>query len=96
VTIILSVVAAEYAVQVSDRLLTQKVTDNGGVRYEPWDEATNKSIIVLGRDGLFSMGYSGPGHISRAPTDNWIAEFVLSKRGHLSQARRLWRSPIEA
>jgi hypothetical protein len=36
VTIILSVVTAEYAVQVSDRLLTQEVTINGAVRYNPW------------------------------------------------------------
>jgi hypothetical protein len=73
VTIILSVVAGDYAVQVSDRLLTQKVTNTAGVRYEPWDPTANKSIIVLGRDGLFAMGYSGPGHISGAPTDSWIA-----------------------
>jgi hypothetical protein len=58
VTIILSVVTAEYAVQVSDRLLTQKV----GNRYAPWDRASNKSIIMLARDGLVTMGLqrSGP------------------------------------
>jgi hypothetical protein len=87
VTIILSVVTAEYAVQVSDRLLTQKVTDNAGVRYDAWDEATNKSVIVLGRDGLFSMGYSGPGHIVGAPTDNWIAEVVAGEKLGANQIR---------
>jgi len=60
VTIILSVVTADYAVQVSDRLLTRKLTTSAGVHYEPWDEAANKSVIVLGRDGLFAMGYTGP------------------------------------
>ena len=79
VTIILSLVTGEYAVQVSDRLLTQKVTDNAGVRYERWDEAANKSIIVLGRDGLFAMGYSGPAHISGATTDGWIAEVIAGQ-----------------
>jgi hypothetical protein len=64
VTIILSVVTAEYGVRVSDRLLTRKWTTSAGVYYEPsWDQAANKSVIVLGRDGLFSMGYTGPGHI---------------------------------
>ena len=58
-TIILSLVTGEYAVQVSDRLLTRKWTAPR-VRYEPWDEAANKSVIVLGRDGLFAMGYTGP------------------------------------
>jgi hypothetical protein len=76
VTIILSMVTSEYAVQVSDRLLTQEVTDRAGVQYEPWDDAANKSIIVLGRDGLFAMGYSGPAHISGATTDGWIAEAI--------------------
>jgi hypothetical protein len=87
VTIILSVVTAEYAVQVSDRLLTQRVTDNAGVRYDAWDEAANKSIIVLGRDGLFSMGYSGPGNIAGAPTDNWIAEVVAGEELGANQIR---------
>ena len=65
-TIILSVVTAEYAVQVSDRLLTQEVPNRAGtpIRYDPWDPTANKSVVVLGRDGLFTMGYSGPAHIS--------------------------------
>jgi hypothetical protein len=79
VTIILSLVTGEYAVQVSDRLLTQKVTDKAGVRYKPWDEAANKSVIVLGRDGLFVLGYSGPAHIASAPTDGWIAEVIAGQ-----------------
>ena len=86
-TIILSVVTADYAVQVSDRLLTRKLTTSAGVHYEPWDEAANKSIIVLGRDGLFAMGYTGPGHISGAPTDNWIAEFVAGEELGANQVR---------
>jgi hypothetical protein len=71
VTIILSVVTAEYAVQVSDRLLTQEVPNRAGtpIRYDPWDPTANKSVVVLGRDGLFTMGYSGPAHISGATTD---------------------------
>ena len=69
VTIILSVATTLYAVQVSDRLLTLKV----GNRYEPWDPASNKSIIMHARDGLVSMGYSGPAHIYGATMDGWIA-----------------------
>jgi hypothetical protein len=87
VTIILSVVTAEYAVQVSDRLLTQSVPVKGGVRYDPWDEATNKSVIVLGRDGLFAMGYTGPAHISGATTDGWIAEVVAGENLGANQVR---------
>jgi len=86
VTIILSLVTGEYAVQVSDRLLTRKWT-TPRVRYEPWDEAANKSVIVLDRDGLFALGYSGPGHIAGAPTDSWIAEVVAGEELGADQIR---------
>jgi hypothetical protein len=49
------------------------------VYYERWDPAANKSVIVLGRDGLFALGYSGPGFIKGAPTDDWIAEVVAGE-----------------
>lgn len=75
VTIILSLVTGKYAVQVSDRLLTRKA----GVRYEPWDDEANKSVIVLGRDGLFVLGHSGPAHIAGATTDGWIAEVIAGE-----------------
>ena len=88
-TIILSVVTAEYAVQVSDRLLTQEVPNRAGtpIRYDPWDPTANKSVIVLGRDGLFTMGYSGPAHISGATTDGWIAEVVAGEELGANQVR---------
>jgi hypothetical protein len=73
VTIILSLVTADYALQVSDRLLSLKSAN----QYDPWDPASNKSVILLGHDGLITMGYSGPAFISGATTDGWIAE-VLS------------------
>jgi hypothetical protein len=69
VTIILSVATPLYAIQVSDRLLTLQV----GNRYEPWDPTSNKTIILLARDGLVSLGYSGPAHIYGATMDGWIA-----------------------
>jgi hypothetical protein len=72
VTLILSLITAGYALQVSDRRLTQK---KGG-QYDLWDSASNKSVILLGRDGVISMGYSGPAFIGRATTDGWIAEVL--------------------
>ena len=42
-TIILSLIHADYALQISDRLLTlEKDT-----QYQPWDQAANKSIVLL-------------------------------------------------
>jgi hypothetical protein len=91
VTIILSVVTAEYAVQVSDRLLTQEVPNRAGtpIRYDPWDPTANKSVVVLGRDGLFTMGYSGPAHIS-APRRTEGPESTGDFSFVSSQPRRLF------
>jgi hypothetical protein len=72
-TIILSVVIADYALQVSDRLLTIKEA----TKHSSWDPESNKSVILLARDGLVDLAYSGQAHIAGARTDGWIAE-VLS------------------
>ena len=94
-TIILSLVTGQYAVQVSDRLLTQKLT-GAGVRYKPWDDAANKSVVVLGCDGLFVLGYSGQAHIAGATTDGWIAEVIagesLGANKAVARSRSLSRS----
>jgi len=73
VTLILSLIHAQYALQVSDRQLSQEKQPG---QYEAWDRASNKSVILLGHDGLISMGYSGPAFISGATTDGWIAEVL--------------------
>jgi hypothetical protein len=83
VTMILSVISARYALQISDRLLSQKRAN----QYEPWDPASNKSVILLGHDGLISMGYSGPAFISRATTDGWIAEVLTGMDLGASRSR---------
>jgi hypothetical protein len=84
VTIILSLVTSHYSLQVSDRLLTE---NKGQGRYEPWDPASNKSVVVLSRDGLISMGYTGPAFISRIPVDGWIAEAITGEDLELRRPR---------
>jgi hypothetical protein len=37
---------------------------------------SNKSVVLLARDGLITMGCSGPAFISGATTDGWIAEVL--------------------
>ena len=76
VTIILSLIHAQYALQISDRQLSEEKQPG---QYEAWDRASNKSVILLGHDGLISMGYSGPAFISGATTDGWIAEVVAER-----------------
>lgn len=75
-TIILSLIHAQYALQISDRQLSEEKQPG---QYEAWDRASNKSVILLGHDGLISMGYSGPAFISGATTDGWIAEVVAER-----------------
>jgi hypothetical protein len=75
-TIILSLVTSYYSLQVSDRLLSEPKGQN---QYKPWDPASNKSVVVLTRDGLISMGYTGPAFISRIPMDGWIAEAITGE-----------------
>jgi hypothetical protein len=72
VTMILSLITAGYALQISDRRLSLKKRD----QYDPWDPAANKSIVLLCHDGLISMGYTGPAFISKATTDGWTAEAI--------------------
>jgi hypothetical protein len=75
VTLILSLVTAHYALQASDRLLTI----GAGNRYQPWDRVSNKSVVVLTRDGLISMGYTGPAFVGRATMDGWIAQVLTGQ-----------------
>jgi hypothetical protein len=65
-TLILSVVNPSYALQVGDRLLT--VDEN------PFDPFANKNILLLGRDGWLSIGYTGPAFLRGVPTDARIAD----------------------
>ena len=51
-TIILSLVTAHYALQVSDRLFSLKSAN----QYDPRDPASNKSVILLGHDGGLITG----------------------------------------
>jgi hypothetical protein len=70
---ILSLVTPHFAIQVSDRRLTEEIAAN---QFDTWDPASNKSVILLGRDGLIAMGYGGAGFIGSATTDGWIAETI--------------------
>ncbi len=57
-----------HVVQVSDRRLTL----NG----EPWDDHANKCIVLLCRDALLSLTYTGLAYIGDVPTDQWIADIL--------------------
>ncbi len=75
-TLILSAVAGDYAVQVSDRRLTV------GARVE--DDETNKAVLFCGR---FAFAYTGLAKVAREPTDEWLTRaLVNAKTESLSDA----------
>jgi hypothetical protein len=78
-TLILSAICAhqrgslhplDYAVQVSDRLLTHRIRD----RQKVFDCRSNKTLIYRAKDAFVSIGYAGLAYIDKMPTDEWIAE----------------------
>jgi hypothetical protein len=66
-TLNLTLLTHDYAMQVSDRLLTERTSG------QQFDALTNKNVIFQARDGLFSICYAGPAYLEHTPTDTWIA-----------------------
>lgn len=75
-TLILSYCAKGFACQVSDRLVSKRYRSGVTLPHDPW---FNKQVLYLARDGLFTIGFSGLGHIGDAPTDQWIASVVANE-----------------
>lgn len=77
-TLILSAVVRDYAIQVSDRRLTRA----GKLE----DDATNKAVLFCNR---FCFAYTGLGFIGVTPTDEWLTKaLVNAKTPSLSGATR--------
>jgi hypothetical protein len=75
VTLILSYATPWFALQVSDRLVTDSATR------DPLDPSANKAIVLLASNGLVALGYSGlavigSGTAARA-TDHWLVEQIV-------------------
>jgi hypothetical protein len=70
VTLVLTAVAPNFVVQVSDRL----VTDAGSGKV--LDPVTNKTVIYLARNAHVTIGYSGLAYIEGITTDRWIAQIL--------------------
>lgn len=68
-TLIHSEITSDWALQVSDRLLTISSRDE----VIDFDEHTNKTIVFHATDGIATLSYTGLGFVERAPTDAWIA-----------------------
>lgn len=65
-TLILTRASYQSIIQVSDRLVTK-----GGEKFDP---LANKSLLLLARNGLVTLSYTGLAYIQGIPTDQWLAE----------------------
>jgi hypothetical protein len=74
-TLILAQVGSRWVVQVSDRLVSR--VGDGTAR--PHDSDANKVVILVCKNGIVTIAYTGLSYIHGVPTDRWIAELL---RGH--------------
>jgi hypothetical protein len=76
VTLIAGSACPHWALMVSDRLTT--------VSGRKYDAHVNKNVVVIARDGVASLGYTGQAFVSGVATDEWIARQVstcIAERG---------------
>lgn len=69
-TLILTQASRNYALQVTDRLVTRNKT--------PFDQLSNKNLILYARNALVSIGYTGQAMLGETPipTDQWLVEKI--------------------
>lgn len=71
-TLILTAIAPRFVVQVADKLVSKKFRG----KVSSYDELSNKSIILVTHDGIFTIGYAGLAYINGQPTDNWLVNII--------------------
>ncbi len=71
-TLVISFATPAYAIQVSDRLVTQRIQH----RTQVFDAYSNKAVLYGAKDAFAAIGYSGPAYIEGLNTDRWIAELL--------------------
>jgi len=67
-TLILARASAEFILQVTDRLVTNKQTK------QPFDKVANKNILYFASNAVVAIAYTGDAYLADVPTDHWIAE----------------------
>jgi hypothetical protein len=76
VTAIYGLLAGPFAVMVSDRLVSKRGVSGP---YAPHDPYANKNLVLVTRDAVVSIGYTGLAYLGETPTDVAIAEGVLGE-----------------
>jgi len=67
-TLILARVSTDFALQVTDRLVSEKGTG------QPFDRVSNKNILFVATNAVVALAYTGTAFIGGIPTDHWLAQ----------------------
>lgn len=73
---ILTPSAHNFALHVSDRLVSLV----SGKRVEPYEPLANKSVILVTKDAVVALAYTGRSILDQAPADQRIAEILIKRR----------------
>ncbi len=68
-TLIHTEITSRWALQVSDRLLTE-ASANHVINF---DTCSNKTVVFYATDGIATLSYTGLALLEHSPTDSWIA-----------------------
>ena len=72
-TLLIGALAGKQSFNISDRLLTQRLT-NGQVK--TFDDTSNKTIVYMCSNGMMTISFTGTAYIHKKPTDQWVAEML--------------------
>ncbi len=89
-TLILSRISDAYALQVTDRLVSQRI----GTNNNPVDLLANKNILYIARDGVACFAYTGLAALGGKATDVWIAEQMTGLALEGSPCTRIDRTTV--
>lgn len=68
VTLVLTLASRAFVLQVSDRMLSRSL--------RPLYPASNKTVVVLARNGMYTMSCTGLARLGSVATDDWMARQV--------------------
>lgn len=76
----------------SDRLVSSPLRGS----LVPFEPTANKTIVYFARDAHVSIGYAGQAYLEERPTDQWIAEQLISEDVNSRARVAGWLIPLDA
>src|SRR5689334_10815609 len=70
-TLILTRASKDFVLQVTDRLVTQGMSE--------FDSLANKNIVYCARNAIVAIAYTGFAFLGDIPTDQWVVEQLIGQ-----------------